>query len=103
LLGLVASIGLVTGAATASAKDDVVNPYSTRHGHPYRHGAVPTREAHAGVGGRELTGASIDRRGQGVGPRCCDHRRHGTSDAAATAETSVHVALGNQVNGPGYR
>jgi PKD repeat protein len=42
----------LAGTAAAQTKAggnaaDSINPYSPRHGHPYRHGAVPTREAHA--------------------------------------------------------
>ena len=51
LLALVATWG-VSFQAQAQGKDagnatDAVNPHSPRHEHPYRHGAVPTREAHA--------------------------------------------------------
>ncbi len=51
LIGLVAALSISSGGAHAQVKNagnatDVVNPHSPRHGHPYRHGAVPTREAH---------------------------------------------------------
>jgi serine protease len=52
LIGLLAAFGLSLGSAQAQVKDpgnatDVVNPHSPRYGHPYRHGAVATREQHA--------------------------------------------------------
>ena len=51
LIGLLAVLVLPVGTALAQAKDpgnatDAVNPHSPRHGHPYRHGVVPTREQH---------------------------------------------------------
>jgi PKD repeat protein len=47
LAGALALAG-TAGAQTKSAANatDSVNPYSPRHQHPYRHGVVPTREAH---------------------------------------------------------
>jgi PKD repeat protein len=36
------------GKSNASTTDEL-NPYSPRFGHPYRHGPVPTREAHANM------------------------------------------------------
>jgi hypothetical protein len=43
-----ASVAAAAGPATsldaASTADGVTNPYSPAYGHPYRHGAVPTRE-----------------------------------------------------------
>ena len=52
LIGLAAILGLSAGTALAQTKDagnatDTVNPHHPRYGHPYRHGAVPTREQHA--------------------------------------------------------
>jgi serine protease len=48
-LGLVASaaVVLVAGglAVAGSAQASTTNPYAPAYGHPYRHGAVPTREA----------------------------------------------------------
>lgn len=40
---------LAAGSAFAmqNADQKIGNPYSPAYGHPYRHGAVPTREAHA--------------------------------------------------------
>lgn len=43
-------LSAVTGVAVANstmAASQVVNPYSPANGHAYRHGVVPTREAHA--------------------------------------------------------
>jgi PKD repeat protein len=44
----------LAGTAAAQTKtggnaSDSVNPYSPRHQHPYRHGVVPTREAHGNM------------------------------------------------------
>jgi serine protease len=50
LLIAILTLGIgVAGAQTKQAGNatDVVNPHSPRNGHPYRHGVVPTREAHA--------------------------------------------------------
>ena len=49
---LVVSAALSTVVVPAQAKDagnatDVINPHSPRHGHPYRHGVVATRETHS--------------------------------------------------------
>lgn len=51
LIGLCTTMCLAATGETAPAKDagnatDVVNPYSPRNGHAYRHGVVPTREVH---------------------------------------------------------
>jgi hypothetical protein len=44
----VGGIHLLAGCATSAAvRAQVTNPYSPRYGHPYRHGPVPTRTAHA--------------------------------------------------------
>ena len=52
----------VLSNATASEHADSANPYAPRYGHPYRHGAVPTREAAARIGawnaGQPVTNAS---------------------------------------------
>jgi len=49
------ALGLATALAASPAlaqeksggnATDSLNPYSPRHGHPYRHGVVPTRETH---------------------------------------------------------
>jgi PKD repeat protein len=53
--GMAAAFGAalaLAGTAAAQTKTggnatDSINPYSPRHEHPYRHGVVPTREAHA--------------------------------------------------------
>jgi PKD repeat protein len=45
-MALLAATVLGAQAKDAGNATDSVNPYSPRHGHPYRHGAVPTREAH---------------------------------------------------------
>jgi serine protease len=50
VLSAILTLGIgVAGAQTKQAGNatDVVNPHSPRKGHPYRHGVVPTREAHA--------------------------------------------------------
>jgi serine protease len=44
-IGFALGLALATSAIAAHAGDES-NPYSPRYGHPYRHGAVPTREAH---------------------------------------------------------
>jgi len=54
LAGLIAILSLGVGVAGAQTKQaanttDVVNPHSPRKGHPYRHGVVPTREAHTNM------------------------------------------------------
>lgn len=49
-VALVAALALAgtAGAQTRNGRTatDSIDPYSPRQGHPYRHGAVPTREAH---------------------------------------------------------
>src|SRR5262245_2767259 len=52
--GLIAILTVGSGLAAAQTKEagnatDVVNPHSPRKEHPYRHGVVPTREAHANM------------------------------------------------------
>src|SRR5689334_10358575 len=42
---LIAALGLASGLARA--ENEVVNPFAPAYTHSYRHGAVPTREAHA--------------------------------------------------------
>ena len=45
---LLAGFSVLAGCATSAAyRAQVINPYSPRYGHPYRHGPVPTRTAHA--------------------------------------------------------
>ncbi|MET3140097.1 serine protease [Undibacterium sp. GrIS 1.2] len=51
-LALAGIMALSSGSATAQSantQNDVVNPFSPAAGHAYRHGAVPTREAHASM------------------------------------------------------
>lgn len=45
LAGMIAGLALTS----LSAQAEVTNPNSPAYGHPYRHGAVPTREAHAAM------------------------------------------------------
>src|ERR1700682_3144990 len=45
---LLVGFSVLAGCATSAAdRAQVINPYSPRYGHPYRHGPVPTRTAHA--------------------------------------------------------
>ena len=45
---LLAGFSVLAGCTTSAAdRAQVMNPYSPRYGHPYRHGPVPTRTAHA--------------------------------------------------------
>jgi serine protease len=48
-LAVLSCLAVILGAqvATAPARATTINPYSPSAGHPYRHGAVPTREAAA--------------------------------------------------------
>ncbi|WP_266170906.1 hypothetical protein [Dyella subtropica] len=46
---VLAVIGLSAGAAIAADDTGSDNPYAPSYGHPYRHGAVPTREAHSHI------------------------------------------------------
>ncbi len=39
--------GQVDGAAVSAQPGNAGNPYSPEYGHPYRHGALPTRGVHA--------------------------------------------------------
>ena len=80
LIGLLATLSLSFGGAYAQSKDagnatDVVNPHSPRHGHPYRHGVVPTREAHENM----KAWAAANRP---VHPSAAAGKQHGASGAA---------------------
>jgi len=47
MLAVSALLGISAGAMAGSQNISETNPYVPAYGHPYRHGAVPTREAHA--------------------------------------------------------
>ena len=47
-ISVLAGFNVLAGCATSAAnRAQAMNPYSPRYGHPYRHGPVPTRTAHA--------------------------------------------------------
>jgi serine protease len=51
-LAISSILGMASGnllAQSANAQNEVNNPHSPAYGHSYRHGAVPTREAHANM------------------------------------------------------
>ena len=51
-LAITSILGLASGnllAQTTSSQNETVNPHSPSYGHSYRHGAVPTREAHGNM------------------------------------------------------
>jgi len=67
LIGLLALFGLSANIVHAQTKDpgnatDAVNPHSPRYGHPYRHGAHPTREQHEKMKEWELNNPHFERR-----------------------------------------
>src|SRR4051812_19871651 len=81
LIGLAAI--LVTTFAHAQGKDagnatDAVNPHSPRYGHPYRHGAHPTREQH-----EKMRGWAAEHRGEFA------NRAVGKANAAAATGTQM--------------
>lgn len=50
VLAASAFLGLSAGAIASPSQSDGMNPYSPAYGHSYRHGPVPTREAHSQMG-----------------------------------------------------
>jgi len=76
-------------AGIAVAKDagnatDVINPYSPRYGHPYRHGVHPTREAHENM--KAWEGANREAVRPGEAQRR-EKRSGGATQPAITAAT----------------
>src|SRR5256886_1566537 len=77
-------------AGVAVAKDagnatDAINPHSPRYGHPYRHGAHPTRETHEKMKAWEAANRGV------VRPADAEHKERGrvgaTEPAIAAAAT----------------
>src|SRR5256885_15200120 len=70
-LGLVVSAAavLVAGgmAFAGSAQAGTSNPHSPAYGHPYRHGAVPTRENHNAVPAASANNLRYGGAGDGIG------------------------------------
>src|SRR5215470_11670181 len=76
-------------AGTAVAKDagnatDVINPYSPRYGHPYRHGVHPTRETHENMKAWEAANRGAERSGEA---QRRDKRSGGATQPAVMAAT----------------
>ena len=99
LIGLLASLSLSFGGVSAQSKDagnatDVVNPHSPRYGHPYRHGAAPTREAHENM----KAWAAVNRP---VHPSIAANKPHGAGAAAAVATGPQTLSYGGGVDGIG--
>ena len=89
LLAALACAGIAAQAKEAGNATDALNPYSPRYGHPYRHGAHPTREAHDSMktweaGNRVLRAAEAAAKDQG-------HRgaRQAVTVAAATGAQTL--------------
>src|SRR5690349_11913291 len=93
------SLGIgVAGAQTKQAANstDTVNPHSPRTGHPYRHGAVPTREAHANMR------AWADSHRRLVPPSEFAGKRHGAGLVTAAGELGMTtLSYNGGVNGIG--
>jgi len=99
LIGLAAMLSLTVGGAFAQGKDagnatDVVNPHSPRYGHPYRHGAVPTREAHENM---KLWAAQ----NHPVHPSAAAGKTHGATAAVAAATGPQTISYNGGVDGVG--
>ena len=102
LIGLAATLSLTFGGAFAQSKDagnatDVVNPHSPRYGHPYRHGAVPTREAHENM-------KSWAAQNHPVHPSAAAGKLHGATGAAAAVAAATGpqtISFNGGVNGIG--
>lgn len=100
LAGMMAAMSLVCGGVAAQGKDagnatDAVNPHSPRHGHPYRHGVVPTREVHANM--RAWAAAN-----QPVHPSVAAGKSPSTAATVAAAATGTQtLSFNGGVNGIG--
>ena len=86
--GLIAILSFGIGVAGAQTKEagnatDAVNPYSPRKGHPYRHGVVPTRQAHANMHAWAGANRQLVRPSESAG------KSHGAGAATMASETGM--------------
>ena len=106
LMGLCIALSFTASSVSAQTKDvpgnvtDTVNPHSPRYGHPYRHGAVATREVHANMkswaAANRPQHASVAAGKATSSEFCC----HPASGAAAATGTQT-LSYNGGVNGVG--
>ena len=96
-LAAIACLSVAAQAKESGNATDALNPFSPRYGHPYRHGAHPTREAHEAM--RSWAASNQAQRPADVARK--EHGRPAVGVAAAAATGTETLSYQGGIDGIG--